>query len=177
MRRGHLIGGLASFVILILIVPSIAALPIERSVVPAEDSTYRVILRMPGVTVAGVTEVISEGVEFIEVFLPPEQYHISERTLSMAVIGEEEVSYLVSVKPGHAGEISGEWHDMLTGKNGTLAGVRISDSGSVEITPISSADPPERDGAPANSAPLGLGILALALCTGGLLFLQRRERK
>lgn len=177
MKKGHLIAGIACILILILVVQGATAGLIERSVIPAGNSTYRVLLQIPEETVTGITETISGGMDYGEISLSPGQYQINGTTLSLAVIGEREVSYLLTTKPGEPGEISGTYKDMLAGEEGNLPGARISGSGSVEITPAAIEDLSSREDAGANTTPLDPGLFVVALCTGGLLSLSRMEKR
>lgn len=177
MERGHLIAGTACLILLILVIQGTIAGSIDRSVVQVNDTTYRVMLQIPGETVAGITETLSGGMECTGVSLATGQYQIDGTTLSMAIIGEPEVSYLVRVKPGEAGEIRGTYRDMLTGEEGTLPGAGISGLGSVEITPADGDTIPPADDARPRPTPLEPGILVLALCAWGLLFTFRRAMR
>lgn len=177
MERGHCIAGLACIIILILVVQGSAAGSIDRAVVKTGDSTYRITLQFPEGTVTGVTETVSGGMDIQEVSLPDEQYQIDGTTLFLAVIGDSNVSYIVTTMPGEPGEISGTCQDMLTGVKGTIPGARISGSGNVEIlsgTPAGTA--PAKDARP-TATPIEPGLLFIALCAGGLLYLWRRGER
>lgn len=176
MERGHLTTGITFAFILILMVQCATAGLIERSVEPAGNSTYRVILSMPGETVAGITETVSGGTDFREVTLPPGQYRIDRTTLSLAVIGDREVSYLITVKPGEQGVISGTYINMVTGEEGTLPDGMISGLGSVEMRSTPGKDSSSGDESQAHPTPLSPGLFLIALCAGGLLF-SIRERE
>lgn len=176
MKRGHLIAGIACITILILVVQgATAAGPIERSVIPAGNSTYRVVLQLPQGTVAGITETFPAGMVVSDISLNPGQYHVNGTTLTLAVISESEVSYLVSIKPGDSGEISGTSLDMLTGERSALPGARITGTGTIEITPAAGTSLPSGEDSDENSLPLEPGVVVVALGSIGILYLLRRR--
>jgi hypothetical protein len=156
-------------------VQGVAAGSIERSVIPAGNSTYRIVFQLPQGTVAGITENFPAGMAVSDISLNPGQYQVNGTTLAMAVIGESEVSYLVSTQPGDSGEISGTFLDMLTGERSVLPGARISGSGTIEITPAAGTDLPsgeEGDEHPLSLEP-GVGVIALGAI--GIFYSLRRR--
>lgn len=178
MEHGPLTAGAACLLLLVLVAQAsaVAGAP-ERSVVPAGDSTYRVTLLFPEGTVTGITEIIPGGMSVREISLPPEQYQVDGTTLILALIGEPEVSYLVIVKPGEPGEITGTYQDMLTGEVHTLPGAAISGSGSVEITGASAPVPVSGNDGKGRPAPMDPALFVSALCAAGLLYWARRSAK
>lgn len=173
MKRGHLIAGITCITILILVIQGAAAGSIERSVIPAGNSTYRVVLHLPQGTVAGITETFPAGMVVRDISLNPGQYQVNGTTLAMAVIGESEVSYLVSMQPGDSGEISGTSLDMLTGERSALPGARITGTGTIEITPAAGTSLPAGGESDKNSLPLELGMVVVALGSIGILYSLR----
>jgi len=175
MKRGHLIAGIASILILILVVQCVAAGSIERSVIPAGNSTYRVILQLPQGTVAGITETFPAGMIVHDISLNPGQYQVNGTTLTLAVIGESEVSYLVSMEPGGSSEISGTSLDMLTGERSALPGARMTRAGAIEIIPTAGTSLPLGEDSDENSLPLEPEVVVGALGSMGILYSLRRR--
>lgn len=122
MKGGHLIGGITLVVLCALLVQGAAAGAVERSIEPAGISTYRVVLALPGETVAGITEILPPGMEVREVSLPAGQYRINGTTLFLAVIGEREITYFLQGPENPAGALRGTWTDYLSGHGGTVGG-------------------------------------------------------
>lgn len=168
MERGHLIGGVACLMLVILVVQGAVAGSMERTVVKMNESTYRVTFQIPGETVAGITDVVSGGILIGDVSLPPDQFRIEGTTLSLAVIGEREVSYLVTLTPGEPGEITGTFKDMMTGQEGNLPGARISGLGTVEILNAPQQKPVSGEASDARPAPMQPGLIVIAVGAGGL---------
>lgn len=177
MERGHLTAGTVCLLILILVVQASATGVYERAIIPEGDSTYRVSLQFPEGTVSGITETASSGMSYKEISLPPEQYRIEGTTLFLAIIGEREVSYLVTGKPGTPAEITGTYHDMNTGEQGNLPSAKISGSGSVEIIDAAVNTSLSGNDARSRPAPLEPGLLVVALCAAGLLYSIRRRSR
>lgn len=175
MKRGHLIAGIVCITILILGVQGVAAGSIERSVIPAGNSTYRVVLQLPQGTVAGITETFPAGMAVRDISLNPGQYQVNGTTLALAVIGESEVTYLVSTQPGDSGEISGTSLDMLTGERSPLPGLRITGTGAIEITSAAGTSLPSGEDHDENSLPLGPGVVVGALGSIGIFYSLRRR--
>ncbi|HOT02881.1 MAG TPA: hypothetical protein PK069_01725 [Methanolinea sp.] len=121
MKRGHLIAGFVGMVVCAIMIQGAAAGTLERSIEPADHSTFRVTLTIPGDTVAGITEILPDGMEILQVSLPPHQYHVNGTTLSLAVIGEREITYLVRGSGDPTGSIRGTWTDYLSGEVGSVA--------------------------------------------------------
>jgi hypothetical protein len=119
MNRWYQVGGITLLASL-LVFSQVAAYSVERTVISGEDGMYRVILDMPGGTVAGISESIPAGYRFAEVLLPPGQYRIDGDTLYIAVMGERNVTYLVEGKENPERAIRGVWRDIVTGENGTV---------------------------------------------------------
>lgn len=174
MKRGHLATGIACILILVLVVHGAAAGVVDRSVNPVGNSTYQVILRMPAESVIGINETISGGMSYGEISLSPDSYTIEGTMLSLAVIGEREVSYFVTLKPGDSGEISGTYKDMLSEDEGNLPGARILPSGSVEIIKVTDHITLQGKDSQARPTPMNPCLLMVALCVGGLLCSLRR---
>lgn len=177
MERGHLATGIACILILVLVVHGAVAGVVDRSVNPVGNSTYQVILRMPEESVIGITETISGGMRYGEISLSPDSYTIDGTILSLAVIGERDVSYFVTMESGDSGEISGTYKDMLSEEEGNLPGARIVPSGSVQIIEFTDNDALQGKDAQAHPAPLNPGLLVTALCVGGFLYLLRRRNQ
>lgn len=175
MKQGCFTAGTACLLILLIVVQGSAAGILERSVIPAGDSTYTIILRIPENTVAGITETISGGMNYGEISLPAEQYRIEGTTLSLAVIGEREVSYLITGKPGMTAEITGTFQDMNTGEKGNLPGARISSSGSVEIIDAAVNTSQPGNDARRQPAPLKPALMIIVFFLAGLLYSIRRH--
>jgi len=175
MKRGHLIAGIACLTLLFLLVQGAMASPIERSVIPAGNSTYRVVLTMPEGTVAGITETLPEGITVSDVSLPSGQYQTNGTTLTLAVIEEQEVSYLITLNPGVKGEILGTSLSMLTGEKSSLPGALISGSGTVEIIPAGGENPAASKDTSEHTAPLGPAVIGGALATLGIGYSLRRR--
>ena len=175
MKRGHLIAGIACITILILVVQCVAAGSIERSVIPAGNFTYRVILQLPQGTVAGIIETFPAGMVVRDISLNPGQYQVNGTTLTMAVIGESEVSYLVSMQPGDLGEITGTSLDMITGERSALPGAQMTGTGTIEITPAAGTSLPSGEDSDENSLPLEPGVVVVALGSIGILYSLRRR--
>ncbi|OPY43470.1 MAG: hypothetical protein A4E40_00133 [Methanoregulaceae archaeon PtaU1.Bin059] len=122
MMRGHLIAGTILLLLFAVVVQGAFAGVVERSVEPAEQSTYRVVLTIAGERVAGITEVLPPGTEVREVSLPAGQYRVDGTTLFLAVIGEPEITYVVRAPEDPTGAIRGTWTDFVLDEGGTVAG-------------------------------------------------------
>ncbi len=174
MERGHCIAGLACTILLILIVQVSVAGTIDRVVEKTGDSTYRITLQFPEESVTGVTEIVSTGMEIRNVSLPAGQYQVDGTILSLAVIGERDVSYILQGSPGESGEITGTYQDMITGMKGALPDARISGSGDIEISSGDSAGIPSAEDVQPTATPLEPGLLIIAFGAGGMFSLLRR---
>jgi len=121
MKRGHLIAGIACLAVLVLTAQGAEAVSVERSVFHAGNSTYRVVLSISGETVSGITESLTPDMTVGDVSLPPEQFQVNGQALSLALISEREVTYMVKASRYPAGNISGTWVDLLSGEQGIVS--------------------------------------------------------
>ena len=166
--------------LIICVQPLTADSPIQRLVVPAEgqpEGTYQVLLEFPPGQVWGIRETFSPGVAFISTDLADDSVQSSAREVHFALIDRQNVTYTITLEPGTSGEITGTYQNMVTGATGALPRAMISDSGFIHIESATGEHPASGDDAQAETASLGSGILVAALCSGGLLYILRRENE
>mgnify|MGYP007083302435 CR=1 FL=1 len=175
MKQGHLFAGIACMIVLILLVQCATAGFIERSVVPAGNSTYRVILKIPEGTVAGITETLPTEMVGCEVSLPPGQYKIDGNTVTLVIIDEREASYLVTMEPGASGVITGSVLDFLTGEKSTLPGAQIASTGAVGTIPAEGAAQIPNEDTGKHPVPLDTVIIVGAIGLMGVGYSMRRR--
>ena len=166
MKRGRLVTGIIPLIICAMLVQAAAAGIVERSIEPSEHSTYRVVLTLPGETVAGIIEVLPSGMEVREVSLPPDQYRVDGATLFLAVIGEREITYLVHGQEDPAGVITGTWTDYLSGNEGTVGGESDGTQGQgvPPALPVSAGTPKAGASALLLLGGAGLAFIGVAIC-------------
>jgi hypothetical protein len=166
--------------LMLCVQPLTADSPIQRMVIPAEgqpEGTYQVLLVFPPGQVWGIRETFSPEIEFISADLLDNSVQKSGSEVHFALIGDQNVSYIIAIEPGNSGEITGTCQNMVTGVTGYLPRAWISDSGSIHIESGNGEHPASDDSAQVHPAPLGPGLFLIALCAGGLLFPLRREQQ
>lgn len=169
MKRGHLIAAIISMIACALLVQGAVAGFVERSIEPAGDSTYRVVLTIDGDTVAGIIESLPPGTVITDVSLPADQYRLDGTTISLAVIGETRVTYLVHGPVDPTGAIRGKWTDFLVGGEGTVAeeGDGTQGAGVPPAVPVTAATPKAGPCFSVLLAGTGLAFAGAVFCRAG----------
>ncbi len=119
MDRWFRAAGLVFAVSLFVLSPALAA-SIVRTVVPGENSTYQVVLLMPGEMVAGIVETVPPGYHVEGVDALPGQFRVDGNTIRFVILGERTVQYTLTGKENPEGAIEGSWTDITTGQGGRV---------------------------------------------------------
>jgi|GEM_PF-1293045 len=152
----------------LLVVPEAMAASVERTVIPVENTTYRVILHLPDEMVAGISESIPAGYEVGDISVPPGQFRIDGNTLYIAILGERNVSYLLKGQENPEKAIRGSWTDIATGERGGISAP--GESGSP-----AGGDQQKDTGSPVKKAGLNLILPFVAAMAAILGAWKRRE--
>ncbi|HEU17400.1 MAG TPA: hypothetical protein ENO06_01565 [Methanolinea sp.] len=160
--------GLVIVCLLFLVVAAPAAgMGISRTAEAVDGDGCIVHVTLDDASVVGITEHIPPGSTVSSCSLPADQWKQSGNNLYLAIIGEEEITYVVSgCRPE---DLSGTWTDLSDGNAGPvpMAGEEVSSpSDSQGTSPKKPTASPTKAGNTASIAGLTLAAIAFAACAG-----------
>ena len=120
--------------------------------------------------VVGIVETIPEGFDFVSTSHPSDQYDVSGQKIAFAVINETEVVYRVKASSSGVGSFTGTWIDMLSQKEGSIAGTGGIDEGSTPTPTPATTPTPEVPG-------FETFFTALTLVIAGLFVVLLRNKE
>jgi hypothetical protein len=169
--------GLVIVCLLFLAVAAPAAgMEISRIAEAANDDRCIVSVSLDAASIVGITEYIPPGSTVVSCSLPADQWKQSGNNLYLAVIGEDEITYVISgCRPE---ELSGTWIDLADGNRGSvsIAGEQVPSASADQeynqvTSPSAATRSPTKAGNAASIAGLTLAALAFGAHTG------RRKRR
>jgi hypothetical protein len=120
--------------------------------------------------VVGIVETIPGGFDFVSTSHPPEQYDVSGQKIAFAVINETEITYRVMASSSGVGTFTGTWIDMLSQKEGSIAGTGGIEEGSTPTPTPATTPTPEVPG-------VETFFTALTLVIAGLFVVLLRNKE
>lgn len=152
-----------------VVIPA-TGMEVTRTVEPGNDGTCNVYLKMDSLTTTGITENIPKGSAVASCSLPAYQWEQSGDHLFLAVIDEDEITYVIpNCRPE---ELSGTWIDLSDGTGGTVSGADETAQTTYPAHDVSATTPlPTKAG----TGPVAIGV---SLATLGLaaFAVRRKER-
>ncbi len=98
--------------------------------VPGAEFDVKLTISGERPLVVGIVETIPEGFDFVSTSHTPDQYDVSGQKIVFAVINETEILYRVKASSSGLDTFTGTWIDMLSQKEGSIAGTGGIEEGS-----------------------------------------------
>ncbi|RCV63948.1 hypothetical protein C5S53_11355 [Methanophagales archaeon] len=110
--------------------------------IPGAEFEVKLTINGERPLVVGIVETIPEGFEFVSTSHHPDQYDVSGQKIIFAVINETEILYRVKASSSGVDSFTGTWIDMLSQKEGSIAGTGGLEEGSTPTpTPATTPTP------------------------------------
>jgi hypothetical protein len=138
--------------------------------VPGAEFDVKLTISGERPPVVGIVETIPEGFDFVSTSHPPGQYAVSGQKIVFAVINETEILYRVKASSSGVGSFTGTWVDMLSQKEGSIAGTGGIEEGSTTTPTPATTPTPEVPG-------FGTFFTTLTLVIAGLFVVLRRNKE
>jgi len=138
--------------------------------VPGAEFDVKLTISGERPLVVAIVEKIPEGFDFVSTSHPSDQYDVSGQKIAFAVINETEILYRVKASSSGVGSFTGTWIDMLSQKEGSIAGTGGIEEGSTPTPTPATTPTPEVPG-------FETFFTALTLVIAGLFVVLLRNKE
>ena len=138
--------------------------------VPGAEFDVKLTISGERPLVVGIVETIPEGFDIVSTSHPPDQYDVSGQKIAFAVINETEILYRVKASSSGLGSFTGTWIDLLSDKEGSIAGTGGIEEGPTPTPTPATTPTPEVQG-------FETSFTALTLVIAGLFVVLLRNKE